>query len=522
MQRSQDLSVNFFIISYSPLGTVQELEFTQAQYEVSINETSIPLEASFLTVLCNFSVNSNSSDNTTESNAVEYMLMAGGDIPFTVNLTTGELMVSNDLDYENTRQYNFTAICAFGSDLSLNSTAGVTVNILPVNEHRPSIKSMNMHTIVTEFTSPGLLNSTLPGIAYVVSDADEPPDTIYYTLRESDQSEVGIVFNETQKGIVLTEPYDRESQNSTNCNVILLFFRVTVCDISPPDENCPNILLSISFHPSNDNTPQFSQDVYVTTLEENTAANTTLDVVVNCTDEDVCDGQLDGMEITDTDLANLFSINNDGEIASLQPLDYEQRRSYNLTVRCFDTDTNIPPVERETFTTVRIDITDENDNPPVCSKPEMVTLEVGEYERISLLHLSCTDDDEGINRELTFQADGELPQVTNGQFTLDETTGELQFSGELASSAEYDFHIAVSDSGLSPLTTTVPVSIKVITPSTTAPLTDPPTVVPMLLIIVVCVVGGLLLVFCLLVLLLCCCCCCCCFCCRKTHVEKKL
>ncbi len=500
---------------------MEDLEFTQARYEVSINETSIdllPLEPSFLTVLCNYSIDDSNNSNTTEDNTeIMYTLMVEDDIPFAINLTTGELSIIDDLDYESVTQYNLTAVCTVASNLNVSDTASVTVNLLPVNEHRPSIQAIDMHTIINELSTPGLLHNTLPGRAYIVSDMDQPPGNIYYTLSDGTYDNLGIIFNETLNGIVLMEPYDRENQNNTDCNVIQqLLFRVTVCDISPPDENCPNILLTVSFFPTNDNTPKFSQGEYKTALPENLEVNTTLNITVTCTDEDICEGELSGMNITDPDMATMFSIDNNGNIVTLQTLDFEDTKSYTLNVSCFDR--AVPSVQRTAFTIVHINITDENDNPPICSQPETVNLETGKHDFISLLRLSCTDEDEGINSQLTFKVDGQLPQIPKGQFRLDEATGELQFSGELAAAGDYDFRVVVSDSGASALTTIVLVTVKVTMASVTDKILPRAAAVPMLMIIVVCVVGGLLLLCCLFTT----CCCCYCLCCRKKRTQRKL
>lgn len=343
-------------------------------------------------------------------------------------------------------------------------------------------------------------------------DMDQPPGDIYYTLQEG--SHEILVFNESLRGIVLLEPFDPEGENSSDCMVTPTQFRVTVCDVNPPNENCPNIVFNVFFFPSNDNNPMFSETEYLSRVPESVAINTSL-LTIMCTDEDVCTGEYGGMEIVDSE--NVFSIDSGGNITNLQTLDYERARFYMIRIRCFDM------AQREAFTTVEIQVTDVNDNPPRCSAPELANLEVGSHQLTRVLTLSCTDGDEGINSELTFMVDGNLPQVPNGRFILSQTTGELNFTGELESNADFEFSINVSDSGPNPLTRTVGVMVRVtgeiVTTEVSVTEESATEVLPMLIIILVCVVGGFLLISCFIVI----CCCCLYFqCCRLKKGRENL
>lgn len=455
-----------------------------------------------------------------------YTLIVEDNLPFAINLTTGELAVTDDLDYESVTVYNFTAVCTLENDLNCNDTASVVVNLLPVNEHRPVIQTISMFTVITELTAPGLLNSTLPGVAYTFSDMDQPPDEIYYTLR--DGSYDGIVYNETLNGVVLTRPFDRESTQfnqgnlTGSCTIVAQQFRVTVCDMDPPNDNCPNIVLSVSLLPSNEYDPVFSQAEYSTTVPESIPINTMLATVV-CTDEDICMGDFRGVEIAGTDLEDTFSIDSTGNITNLVTLDYEHAQSYSIRVRCFDS--GIQDQQRDAFTTVQIQLTDVNDNAPICSGPVAGNLQVGRHQLTPVLTLSCVDADQGNNSRLAFRIDGHLPDLPNGQFILNQATGQLTFSGEIGFSDDFGFDIIVSDSGSPPLNTTVQVRVNV-TDRVSTPLSttvqvhvsgQPERVLPMLVIVVVCVVGGLLLISCLLIF---CCCCCFCFRCRRRRIKK--
>ena len=468
-------------------------------------------EPGFLTVSCN---QSNDSD-------LEYMLMSKEVVPFTVDSATGDLAVTDDLDYETTTLYNFTAVCTVAGNLDLADSSIVIVYLLPVNEYRPNIQPTPMVTvIVNELTPLGLLTVTTPGNMFSVVDMDAPADTIHYSLQAINGTAEGLaVYSETLQGVFLTQAYDRESvTDSTNCLPHpQLEFRVTVCDVYPPDSQCPNLFLIVLFSSTNDNAPTFSQTQYSTRVAESAPINSTL-IAVTCTDEDVCIGALGRMhlEIVDQNMTK-FSINQNGDIFNTEILDYEETLSYNLTVRCFDSGSG--QSQRDTFATVEIQLVDVNDNSPRCSPTPTGSLAAGSHHLTSVLYLSCVDDDSGVNSQLTYAVVGDIPQAIGGSFTLDPTTGELQFAGEVRPDEEFEFSVVISDSGLPPQSSRVQVRVTVTGQTVPTVMTQELQVsraFPMLLIIVACVVGGLLLLCCLVLLL-----CCGCFCLRSWHRNKS-
>lgn len=489
--------------------------FSQMSYEISVPETFLEGNISrpglgFLSVSC-------SCSNTTE---LMYTLIMGEDlVPFAIDLTTGALSVTDDLDFETMPSYNFTVVCLVPNNLLLNDTATVTVNLLPVNEHRPTIDSQEVITMITEFTTPGLLRSTLPGVAYIVTDEDQPSENLFYTLR--DGVGAGLFFNETDGGMYLLEPFDPDAaavNGSDDCTDIIshFSFRITVCDLDPPSDLCPTVLLQFVQLYSNDNEPTFTEEELSVDVGESTPVNTTL-ATVTCTDMDVCEGTLSGMEIADENMTSQFSIDSTGTIRNLQAFDFEdtQAREFNISVRCFDS--GIFSQTRESFGTVRLQILDENDNAPTCSDSLVTTnITAGTHSSTKLpLQLLCEDRDEGLNSLLTFTLNQQHPPLSNGQFIVDPRTGNLSFTGELPNIDNvYTLYVTITDSGSPRMSTSVEVRVRV--------LTTPEPVLPMFVVIVIAVIGGLLLLLCLLLTCLCLCWLCGCSCCSRRTVKKTL
>lgn len=413
------------------------------------------------------------------------------DLPFAINSTSGELIVTHKLNYEDVIAYEFTAVCTSVGNESCNATTNVTVNLLPLNEFRPVGSTSNVFYIISEDTPPGVLNSTLPGVQYTITDNDRSDDPLFYTLTEGTNNEFPIFFNETIGAFVLGEALYLDNRSDASCFIIVRF-RIKVCDVSPPMDVCPNILVLIQLQFSNNHDPSFAEERYSTTVSELTPTNTTL-LRVTCTDVDICVGGFGGFEIMDENLNETFSIDDDGNITNLELLDFESVQSYMINVRCYDM--NGVNRQRQAFMTVEVVLLDENDNRPRCIIPEIANLKAGRHQRTQVLRLSCEDDDEGLNSQLTFSIEGSLPEVINGLFILNRSTGELTFTGEI-SPGGYNLSIIVADSGNPPLRTKVLVKVTV---------TTEVGGVPMLVVIVVPIVGGLLLLCCLFLLCFSCC-----------------
>ncbi len=402
-----------------------------------------------------------------------YSLIIDEETPVNIDPVTGELEVTDDLDYENVMSgsLTFTAVCSAENN-TLNDTAMIVINLLPVNEFLPTIQSVRTLISMTEnnLPEPGILDSTLPGVAYTVSDMDLPAQTIFYTLTDGDHE--GFEFNETLGGIVLLDTFDLDNR-SKSCGPLIISFRITVCDTSPPLDTCPNVGITLLIRYSNDNTPSFTHVEDSVIVSEFIPVNSTL-AGVTCTDEDICEGEFGGYDIVDENLTSTFYIDANGTLINLVPLDFENAAFHSVRVRCFDRVSD-PSQQREAFTTIEIQVTDDNDTPE-CTSPATVDLETGIHNMTQVLRLSCTDEDTGLNGQLTYTIEGDnLTLSGNGAFIVNQTTGELFFDGELLSNDNYEVNISVADSGNTPVMTQIQIRITSTDPTTSEPTSEPTT-----------------------------------------------
>ncbi|XP_048186997.1 LOW QUALITY PROTEIN: protocadherin gamma-B2-like [Perognathus longimembris pacificus] len=133
------------------------------------------------------------------------------------------------------------------------------------------------------------------------------------------------------------------------------------------------------------------------------------------------------------------------ELVLEKPLDREQQSGHLLVLTAAD---GGDPVLTGT-TQIQIQVTDANDNPPVFSQPVYrVRLRENMPPGTSVLKVTATDQDEGINAEITY-AFKSLGEDIGNKFTLDHRNGEItsKDSVDFESRSSYTMSIEAKDGG---------------------------------------------------------------------------
>ena len=307
------------------------------------------------------------------ANDVTYSI-EGNPGPFHVNATTGSLSVTADLDYETATSYSFAVICTNASDPSITGTGMVQIDILPVNEFEPVLSCNSFQTTIFENAAVGTtIAANEPGrsqqggpLRYTVTDGDDGPDgNITFTLSEGsqDNTENARFFdlNFITGSLVLRQRLDVDNIPNAFDRVAL---RITACDVYPPGEQCPNLLVDLIVFSANDNTPQFSADTYEVSYPESIPVGTLI-ITAICTDNDRGAGEFSGIEIYQP-TSELWQIPNsqNGTVFLNMSLDYEKVEMHEFTLRCFDTG------GRQDFAAVTVNVLPINDNKPQFNQSE--------------------------------------------------------------------------------------------------------------------------------------------------------
>ncbi|XP_021795468.2 protocadherin gamma-B2 isoform X4 [Papio anubis] len=212
-----------------------------------------------------------------------------------------------------------------------------------------------------------------------------------------------------------------------------------VLDFDTVAENPLNIFhIAVIVQDINDNTPLFKQSKIHLKIGESTKPGTTfpLDPAL---DSDVGPNSLQRYHLNDNEYFDLAEKQTpDGrkypELILKHSLDREEHSFHQLVLTAVDG--GDPP--QSGTTQIRIQVTDANDNPPVFSQDVYrVTLREDVPPGFFVLQVTATDQDEGINAEITYSFHNVDEQVKRF-FNLNEKTGEITTKDDL------DFEIASS------------------------------------------------------------------------------
>ncbi|XP_054550279.1 protocadherin gamma-B2 isoform X23 [Talpa occidentalis] len=249
-------------------------------------------------------------------------------------------------------------------------------------------------------------------------------------LRVSAEKDYFTVNPETGD-LVVSDRIDREQICRKKPQCILDFDTVA--------ENPLNIFhVAVVVQDINDNTPLFKQEKIDLKIVESTKPGKTfpLDPAL---DSDTGSNSLQRYHLTENEYFGLMEKQTpDGrkypELVLKHSLDREEQNFHQLVLTAVDG--GDPP--QSGTTQIQIQVTDANDNPPVFSQDlYKVSLPEGVPPGSPVLRITATDQDEGINAEITYSFHNVDEQVEQF-FNLDKRTGEI------TTKDEFDFEIANS------------------------------------------------------------------------------
>jgi hypothetical protein len=195
-----------------------------------------------------------------------------------------------------------------------------------------------------------------------------------------------------------------------------------------------NATMRIVIEDVNDNTPTFENATTQISILESTSAGSEVFVAVATDLDDTSNSQL---TYSLTGSSN-FRINPlSGAITVDSPLDFETQTSYNLSVRAADSGNP----SRSSTMNLRVDILDQNDNPPSITNPlpmYSVRENVAAGELVG--SVSATDVDSGDNAILNFtiRAGNDADR-----FTINSTTGRISTNSILDREEQSTYSLVV-------------------------------------------------------------------------------
>ncbi|KAM9850413.1 protocadherin-20 [Aulostomus maculatus] len=377
-----------------------------------------------------------------------------GEGPFTLSPQNGKYLLSTSkpLDFEVKREHHISLVVHGGSaDGSVITPTRRMIKVLvaDVNDNAPYFLQSHYELEVEENNRPGLTLLELSAV-----DADSGYNgRVTYSL---DKHTYAIFDIEPATGqlCVLTS-LDREQQ------VIHRFTVVAQDSGSPALKSAATV--SIRVLDQNDNAPAFLTPHFTFFISENVAQFSQVGRV-GVTDPD--EGENGDTELHVVNSGGPFVVDNTkGTLRTTTSLDRETQERYELHLLASD---HGQPVPLTGTAKVTIFVEDINDNQPKVILPNSniscLTVSPATTAGTMIMKIYATDEDSGLNSEITYTVVVQEPALDSSPFRLDSRSGNITLAQRLGGKdlGMHHLFIVVSDSGKpAPLHTTVWVNLLV-------------------------------------------------------------
>jgi len=302
---------------------------------------------------------------------------------FEIHPESGWITTKEVMDYEVMNSSRFRVIATDAGVPSRSSSRDFEILVNNLNDGAPVFpENVNITFYVVENTPIG----TFVGVVQAYdSDAGENGRISYYIT-------AGNIFglfsvNKDNGTIYTIREIDFEETSSQTIGV-------TAVDNSMNPKSSV-ITIKVNIVDTNDNAPAFEHDPVYLTLRENTPVNTVIHMVT-ATDADSSVNGTVRYEIVNEN-TGLLKINPyDGRLTVAAPVDYERVKDISLVIKATD-QAPTPASQLYTTLTVRISITDENDNAPVFQSYPTLQIKEDEPVGYQLISVIATDADGNFN-----------------------------------------------------------------------------------------------------------------------------
>ncbi|XP_066128873.1 protocadherin gamma-B2 isoform X23 [Saccopteryx bilineata] len=265
-------------------------------------------------------------------------------------------------------------------------------------------------------------------------------DLLTRNLRVSAEKQY-FTINTENGNLIVNDRIDRESLCPQN--------PLCVVPLEIVAENPLNVFhINVIIEDINDNAPHFLQNSIILQINELAIPGTRFGLESGI-DADVGPNSLQSYQLSYNEHFSLMMKDktegkNTPELMLEKPLDREQQSSHLLVLTAVD---GGDPVQTGT-TQIKIEVTDANDNPPMFSQDVYkVSLRENLPSGTSVLKVTATDPDEGINAEITYSF--KILGDVGNMFMLNHQSGEIKSKDpiDFEISSSYTISIEAKDRG---------------------------------------------------------------------------
>uniref|UniRef100_A0A6Q2YIM6 FAT atypical cadherin 2 n=1 Tax=Esox lucius TaxID=8010 RepID=A0A6Q2YIM6_ESOLU len=369
---------------------------------------------------------------------------------FAIDPKSGLIVTTQVLDYENTKHFQLKIKAIDNGSNPLSSETYVIINVTDVNDNPPNLSRSLYQATLDEMAKCGHI---------VIKIQATDPDT-----RDLNNLQYKILSGNEGRYFAINESSGIISFSNVCKRNLDPFYNLTVAVSDGVFQN--SAPLNIDMMNTNKHSPYFNQNIYEAELAENALAGTR---VIRLAAIDPDEGPYGSVDYTIINkLADdKFSIDNNGQIVTSQPLDRENPSQRVIAIKVMAKDGG----GKVAFCTVKIILTDENDNAPQFKASEYhVSIQSTVNKGSPVIQIMAYDADEGKNADVTYTVD-EAEEVTEDIIEINPFTGIVSVKENLIGQENkiFNFKVKARDGGLPFYNSTVPVQVKVVPPEVPLP-----------------------------------------------------
>ncbi|XP_047439870.1 cadherin EGF LAG seven-pass G-type receptor 2 isoform X3 [Mugil cephalus] len=435
----------------SGLVTVQVLDindnapiFVSTPFQATVLE-NVPLGYSIIHIQA---VDADSGDNS----RLEYRLTeTTPNFPFTINNSTGWIVVAAELDRESVDFYNFGVEARDQGYPVMSSSASITMTILDVNDNNPEFTQKAYYMRLNEDAAVGTSVVTVSAV-----DQDINSVVTYQISSGNTRNRFSITSQSGGGLITLALPLDYKLERQ---------YALTVTASDGTRFDTAKVFVNVT--DANTHRPVFQSSHYTVNINEDRPVGTTV-VVISATDEDT--GENARITYFMDDSIPQFDIDPDtGAVTTEMELDYEDQVSYTLAITARDN--GIPQKSDTTY--LEILVNDVNDNSPRFIRDHYVGSVMEDVAVFtSVVQVSAIDRDSSLNGRVFYTFQG--GEDGDGDFIIESTSGIVRTLRRLdrENVPVYSLQAFAVDKGVPALKTPVNIQVTILDVNDNPPVFD--------------------------------------------------
>nr|XP_056718903.1 protocadherin gamma-A6-like [Euleptes europaea] len=358
-----------------------------------------------------------------------------------------ELVLEKMLDREEQSMYELILTATDGGDPVRTGTAEIKIIVLDVNDNAP-VFSQPLYAVAIEENIPK--GSTICRIRAVDLDEGINGELKYFFKKATKNDSQMFLLNSTTGMITVMGDIDFE---------VLSFyeFEVHAEDFGGLSDRAK---VEITVTDLNDNAPELAVSFHSNTINENSPTGTVI-AILNVEDRDSgINGEVTCLISQILPFQLKKSIDNFNSLVTVDTLDREQMKDYNITVTA--TDHGTPSLS--TSIIIPLQILDTNDNPPLFPQPSYISYLMENNQRgASIFSLKANDPDWEENSRIKYSIiKGQVGDFPFSSFlSINSETGIIYAlsSFDYEEFQEINFLVKAQDGGSPPLSSNVSVTL---------------------------------------------------------------